>query len=129
MTSNITFTTASLFFPISGADVNRVGIYRGDLTTATLVGQTTSNAPTSAYTTRVLTAVVGQSLTFTIGQQIVVAFAINGASTSIATTTGPSNIALAFLSATSYSLAGFPTLISGISLPVVTIIRKSIDLL
>ena len=128
MTSNITFSTASLFFPITGSDVNRVGIYRGDLTTATLVGQTTSNAPSSGYTTRPITAVVGQSLTFTVGQQIVIAFTINGGTTSIATTTGISNLALAFISPTAYSAVGFPATINLITLPAATTIRKNIDL-
>jgi len=130
MTSNITFTTASLFFPVIGSDVSRVGIYRGDLTTATLVGQTASSVPLSAYTTRTLTLVVGQSLTFTIGQQIVIAFATNGSSgTNTSTTTGPLNIGVAFISGTSYSAAGFPALISGIASPAATSIRMCMDLL
>jgi hypothetical protein len=130
MTSNITFTTASLFFPVIGSDVSRVGIYRGDLTTATLVGQTASSVPLSAYTTRTLTLVVGQSLTFTIGQQIVIAFATNGSSgTNTSTTTGPLNIGVAFISGTSYSAAGFPALISGIASPAATAIRMCMDLL
>jgi hypothetical protein len=129
MTSNITFTTASVFFPTPGTDVNRVGIYRGDLTTATLVGQTTSNAPSSDYVTRTLTVIAGQSLTFTIGQQISVAMAINGGSSTIATTTGPSNIALAFTSTISYSAAGFPTLISNITPKAATTVRQCMDLL
>lgn len=128
MTSNITFSSASLFFPVTGSDTTRVGIYRGDLTTATLVGQTASTAPSSAYFTRTITVVVGQSLTFTVGQQIVIAFTQNGSTTSISTTTGVSNLALAFISTTGYSAAGFPALISGIALPAATIVRQNIDL-
>lgn len=128
MTSNVTFSSASLFFPITGSDNTRVAIYRGDLTTGVLVGQTVSGAPSSAYFTRTITAVVGQSLTFTVGQQVVIAFTQNGSTTSIATTTGISNLALAFISSTGYAAAGFPPLISGILLPAATIIRKNIDL-
>jgi hypothetical protein len=128
MTSNITFSSASLFFPTTGSDNTRVGIYRGDLTTATLVGQTLSGAPSSAYFTRPITAVVGQSLTFTVGQQIVIAFTQSGSTSSIATTTGVSNLALAFTSIIGYAAAGFPALISGIGLPSATLIRKNIDL-
>jgi hypothetical protein len=128
MTSNITFSSASLFFPTVGSDNTRVGIYRGDLTTGVLVGQTASGAPSSAYFTRTITAVLGQSLTFSVGQQVVIAFTQNGSTTSIATTTGISNLSLAFISSTGYAAAGFPALISGIALPAATLIRKNIDL-
>jgi len=129
MTANITFTTASLFFSTPGTDINRVGIYRGDLTTATLVGQTSSNAPSSDYTTRPLTLVVGQSLTFTIGQQISVAVSVNGGSTTLVGTTNISNIALAFTSTTSYSAAGFPATMLLITPKAATTSRQCIDLL
>jgi hypothetical protein len=102
MTADITFTNASIFFPVVGSNVSRVGIYKGDLTPATLVGQTASSVSSSSYSTRALTLVVGQSLTCTIGQQIVISFT-NGGSTS--TTLGVSNLALAFIT-TSYKCYG-----------------------
>ena len=128
MTSNITFSSASLFFPTTGSDTTRVGIYRGDLTTATLVGQTSSSAPTSNYYTRAITLVTG-SLSFVIGNQIVVAYSSNGSTSAIVTTTGVSNIALATLSGTGYATAGFPSLISGVATQAATTMRMCLDLL
>jgi hypothetical protein len=127
MTTNYTFTTTGVFHPSPGSDNNRVGIYRGDLTTGVLVGQTLNTPPASGYNVKPLTAVIGQSLTFTLGQQIVIVWTQNGGGTSIATTTGVSNIALAFLSGTGYS-ATLPTTMAGFASPSATTIRMCIDL-
>jgi hypothetical protein len=43
-------------------------------------------------------------------------------------TTGISNLALAFISSTGYSAAGFPALISGIASPAATAVRICMDL-
>lgn len=126
MTSNITFSNASMFLYQAGSDFSRVGIYRGDLTTAILVGQTDKSPPTSDYYTRTLTAIGGESLTFSVGEQIVVAYTKNGSTTSIVSTTGVSNLALACVSNIGYS-TGFPSSISGIAAPSATPIRVCID--
>jgi hypothetical protein len=127
MTTNFTFTKAGIFHPSPGADFNRVGIYRGDLTTGVLVGQTLNTVPATDYSVKPLTVVVGQSLAFTLGQQITLVWTQNGGGTSIATTTGVSNIALAFLSGTGYS-ATLPATMAGFASPTATTIRMCIDL-
>ena len=127
MTTNYTFTKAAVFHPSPGSDFNRVAIYRGDLTNGVLVGQTLNTAPAYDYNVKTLTATNNGSLTFTLGQQIVLVWTQNGSGTNIATTTGISNIAVAFLTGTGYSPT-LPTTMAGFASPSATTIRMCIDL-
>jgi hypothetical protein len=130
MVTSATFATASIYFGSAGSDVNRIGIYRGDLTTATLVGQTTGIAPTPAgtnYFTRTITVIAGQSLSFTPGSQVTVAFSISGSTTTPSYYTADTN-STGRMSTGNYT-SGFPTLISSISpVPTVTLTRICLDM-
>ena len=96
MTGSFTFSKVATHFSTPGASTYRIGIYRGDLSTATLVGETLSNAaPTSTYNVKAITVKSGQSLTFLVGEQVVVAYSIGGSTSVASITTGPSNVALA----------------------------------
>ena len=96
MTGSFTFSQVATHFSTPGASTYRIGIYRGDLSTATLVGETLSNAaPTSTYNIKAITVKSGQSLTFLVGEQVVIAYSIGGSTSVASITTGPSNVALA----------------------------------
>ena len=123
-----TFNSASQFFGTQGSDSYRVAVYRGDLTTATLVGQTASTAPTSTYNTKSISVISGQSLTFTAGSQVVVGYATAGSTSTPAYYTSISNIALALISTTNYT-GGFPTLISSVTPQAATTVRITMDVL
>jgi hypothetical protein len=115
MTGSYTFSTVATYLSTQGSSTFRIGIYRGDLTTATLVGETPGNTPTSTYMVRTFTVKASQSLTFTTGQQVVVAFTASGATSVPVNVVGSLNAALAAKSTTvNYAAAGFPASISGI---------------
>ena len=98
MTGSFTFSQVATHFSTPGASTYRVGIYRGDLSSATLMGETLANAaPTSTYNVKTITVKTGsgQSLTFLTGQQVTVVYSIGGSSSVGSITTGPSNVALA----------------------------------
>ena len=111
MTSNHTFFNTSIFYNSVGSDNARIGIYRGDLSNATLVGQTASSIPTSGYFTRAFVAIAGQSLSFTAGEQICVMYTTSGSTSSPSYFTGASNLGLASISSTTY-LANCPSTLS-----------------
>jgi hypothetical protein len=127
ITANVLLTQASVFLGSAGSDGTKIGVYRGDLTTATLVGQTTSGAPTSNYYTRALTVVVGQSLTFSVGDQITIVYTTSGGTTTPAYRTTTSNIALATISSNTYT-GGLPTTIAGVLTQAATTTRICLEL-
>ena len=127
MAANVTITQASVCLGSAGSDATRIGVYRGDLTTATLVGQTLSVAPTSNYYTRTLTVVAGQSLTFTIGDQVVVVYTTSGGTTTPSYRTMTSNIALATISASAYT-GVLPSTIAGVLPQTATTTRICLEL-
>jgi hypothetical protein len=115
MLASYTLATISIFLYQIGSDNFRFGIYRGDLSTTTLVGQTSSGIPIcNGYETRNLTAISGQNLSFVTREQIVVAFTISDNTSNPSYLTSISNIALATISSTTY-ISGFPTLISSMT--------------
>ena len=126
MVSSATFATASIYFGSAGSDVNRIGIYRGDLTTATLVGQTTGISAGTNYFTRTITVVAGQSLSFTPGSQVTVAFTISGSTTTPSYYTADTS-STGRISTSTYT-GGFPTLISGIAGANVTLNRICLEM-
>ena len=127
MTSSTTFTSVSNFFEGPLSDPYKVAIYRGDLSNATLVAQTTDAAPTSGYNTKLFTLVSGQSLSFTIGSQISIAYAISGSTTYHPNYTGVSNSAIAIISSKKYT-DGFPTAITSITSQSATTTRICMEL-
>ena len=127
MVASATFANASVFFSSVGADSYRVGIYRGDLTTGVLVGQTGSAAPTSGYNTKTFTVVSGQSLAFTAGSQVTVAYTTSGSTSNPAYFTSTSNINLATISSTNQT-AGFPSAITGITGQAATTVRICMEM-
>ena len=122
MTATHTLTTVSVFYGSAGSDTARIGIYRGDLTTATLVGQTVSSTATSNYMTRTIVAEANQNLNFAFGEQITVAYTTSGSTSTPAFRTTTSNIALGVISSTTYQ-SNFPTSISSIAAPTATTTR------
>ena len=127
MVASVTFANASNFFNSVGSDAYRVGIYRGDLSTGVLVGQTTNTAPTSGYNTKTFTVVSGQSLAFTAGSQITVAYTTSGSTSNPAYFTGTANINLATISFTNYT-AGFPAAVTGIASQSATTVRICMEM-
>jgi hypothetical protein len=128
MAANVTITQASVCLGSAGSDATRIGVYRGDLTTATLVGQTTSSAaPTSNYYTRTLTVEASQSLKFLMGEQIVVVYTTSGGTTTPAYRTMTSNIALATISSNTYT-GGLPTTIANVLTQTVTLTRLCLEM-
>lgn len=98
MTGSFTFSQVATHFSTPGSSPYRIGIYRGDLSSATLMGETLANAaPTSTYNVKTITVKTGagQSLTFLTGQQVTVAYSASGATSVASITTGPSNVNLA----------------------------------
>ena len=115
MVTSATFASTSTFFASVGSDSYRVGIYRGDLSSGVLVGQTSSVAPTSGYNSKTFVLVSGQSLSFTAGSQVSVAYTTAGSTSNPAfVTSGSVNIALATISSTN-NTGGFPSLITGVT--------------
>jgi hypothetical protein len=114
MTGSYTFSTVAMYLSSQGASTFRIGIYRGDLTAATLVGETPGTTPTSTYMVRTFTVKASQSLTFTTGQQVVVAMTASGATSVPVCFVGSSNAALSIKSTSNYASAGFPASITGI---------------
>ncbi len=104
---SLTVASVSFSSSIAGSDNVRVAIYRGQDTTATLVGQS-SSALVSTLNTFNITAEVGQNLSFTAGQWMVIAVAVGGTTTNLYGSSCPSNTAIAWFNATD-STGGFPT--------------------
>ena len=127
MTVSATLVNASTFFGSPGSDSYRVAVYRGDLSNATLVGQTTSVASTSSSNTKPFTVVSGQSLSFTAGSQITVGFVIAGSTSTPAYFTSTSNIELATISTVNYT-GGFPAAITGITSQSATTVRLCMEI-
>jgi hypothetical protein len=127
MAANVVLSQASVFLGSPGSDASKIGVYRGDLTTATLVGQTTSGAPTSNYYSRALTVVAGQTLTFAVGDQITIVYTTSGSTTTPAYRTLTSNIALATISSNTYT-GGLPSTIAGVLTQTVTTTRICLEL-
>ena len=127
MTASTTLVNASTFFGTPGSDSYRVAVYRGDLSNATLVAQTTSVAATSTYNTKPFTVVSGQSLSFLVGSQITIGFAIAGGTATPAYFNSTSNGALATFAAANYT-GGFPAAVTGITGQAATIIRICLEL-
>lgn len=127
MTGSYTFSSVGMYLSTQGASTFRIGIYRGDLTTATLVGETPGNTPTSTYMVRTFTVKASQSLTFTTGQQVVVAITASGATSVPVNILSTSNAALATRTSNNYAAAGFPTSITGITSQVATTERICLD--
>ena len=128
MMASATITKASVYYGTAGSDAARIGVYRGDLTTATLVGQTPSNVATSNYMTRIITAETGQNLTFVHGDQITIAYSTSGGTTNPAVRNTSVNVALGATSSTTYTSGGFPTTISNIPNQTSTGIRVCMEL-
>jgi hypothetical protein len=134
MTGSFTFSQVATHFSTPGSSTYRIGIYRGDLSSATLMGETLSNAaPTSTYNVKAVTVKTGsgQSLTFLVGEQVVIAYSIGGSTSVASITTGPSNIALAaWSSGAQYtgSSTFFPPSIATITGRVVTTNRICLDM-
>ena len=126
MLASTTFTKVSNYFE-GLSDSYSVAIYRGDLLNATLVAHTNNVAPTSGYNTKLFTLVSGQSLSFTFGSQISIAYTISGSTNYHPNYTGISNSALATISSNKYT-DGFPTAITGITPQVATTVRICMEL-
>ena len=127
MTTSATFSAVSVFFSSVGADSYRVAIYRGDLSSAVLVGQTNNLAPTSGYNTKSFTVVSGQSLSFTAGSQVSVAYTTGGSTSNPAYFTSSSNANIATISSSNQT-AGFPTAITGITSQSATTVRICMEM-
>jgi hypothetical protein len=104
ITTNCLITKASVLFSRSGQfPPYSIGLYRGSLTNAILVGKTYNLGPLSVsgsdYVTSLFTAEPLQTLVFTSGEQIVVLFTFNYdviKKFPSVYNLGPSNIALAY---------------------------------
>jgi hypothetical protein len=92
------------------------------------VGETAGTTPTSTYHVRTFTVKSGQSLTFTTGQQVVVAVTNSGSTSVPVNVLGTSNAALATVSGTNYAAAGFPASITGIAGQSATPTRLCLDM-
>lgn len=101
--SGVTFSVSS-----AGSDSVRIGIFRGQDTTATLVGQTAAST-VSTFNTFTITEVSGQNLEFSAGEKFVVGVAIGGTTTSLYGSSCPSNNTFAWSNTTDSAAAGFPT--------------------
>ena len=128
MTGSFTFASVGMYLSSLGTSTFRIGIYRGDLTAATLVGETAGTTPTSTYHVRTFTVKPGQSLTFTTGQQVVVAVTANGFSSVPVNVLGTSNAALATVSSSNYAALGLPASITGIAGQAPTATRLCLDM-
>jgi hypothetical protein len=113
-----------------GASTFRIGIYRGDLTAATLMGETAGTAPASTYHVRAFTVKTGsgQSLTFLTGQQVVVVVTASGSTSVPVNIVATTNAALATVSSSNYASAGFPALLTGIAGQSATATRLCLDM-
>jgi len=128
MTGSFTFASVANYFSTQGASQYRIGIYKGDLTSATLVGETATGNPTSTYHVKTFTVKSGQSLTCLVGQQIVVAMTVSGSTSVPVNVIGTSNAALATVSPSNYASAGLPSLITGIANQTATATRMCMDM-
>lgn len=128
MTGNFTFSSVGMYLSTLGSSTFRIGIYRGDLTAATLVGETAGTTPTSTYHVRTFTVKSGQSLTFTPGQQVVVAVTASGATSVPVNVLGTSNASLATVSSSNFASAGLPASITGIAGQAATATRLCLDM-
>lgn len=108
MTGSFTFSKVGTHFSSGQAGGYRVGIYRGDLSSATLMGDTNNASPGGTYDVKTITVKTGsgQSLTFLTGQQVVVAYTLSGGGAVASITTGPSNVALAAFATEGYASGG-----------------------
>jgi hypothetical protein len=113
-----------------GSSTFRIGVYRGDLTTGILQGETAGTVPGSTYQVRNFTVKTGsgQSLTFITGEQVVIAVTASGATSIPVNILGTSNAALATRSATNYAASGFPASITGIASQAATATRICLDM-
>ena len=91
----------------TGSDNVRIAIYRGQNLTAVLVGQSTS-ASVSTLNSFTITAEVGQNLSFSAGDWIVIGVAVGGTSTDLFGMLCPASNSIAWFNGTP-STGGFPT--------------------
>ena len=100
--NSVTFSVAT-----AGSDNVRIGIYRGEDTTATLVGQSSSST-VSTLNTFTITPEVGQNLIFSGGAKMVIGVAVGGTTTNLFGSSCPANNTFAWTNTTD-STGGFPT--------------------
>ena len=101
--SGVTFSVSA-----AGSDSVRIGIFRGQDTTATLVGQSAAST-VSTFNTFTITAVSGQNLAFSGGETFVVGVAVGGTTTNLYGSSCPANNTFAWTNTTDSAAAGFPT--------------------
>ena len=130
MTASFTFFQVAMYLSSLGSSTFRIGVYRGDLSTGILQGETAGTVPGSTYHVRtfVVKTGAGQSLTFLTGEQVVVAVTASGSTSIPVNILGTSNAALATRSTTNYASAGLPASITGISGQVATTTRICLDM-
>jgi hypothetical protein len=122
---NTTVSKCGVYFTTAGSSTFRIAIYRGSDTSATLVGLCPATiVNTSGYMTATITAEIGQNLTFTAGQQIVVLYTISGISSVTTYYNGTSDINIA------WRTTGYTTTFSPMPLKTggATPVRISIDI-
>ncbi len=108
----------------AGADPMRCAIYRGYVKNGvsgsiTLVGETTNTAVTAGlpYTSKAITPITGQSLTFAAGEYITIAFHSLGFTSSYyQSSPSVANVELAYFGISNYVSSGFPSTLSQTSI-------------
>jgi hypothetical protein len=107
---NVVANKVVCLFATTGSDSVRVGIYRGQDLTATLVGQgVVSGGLINTIQEFTITAVTGQTLSFSGGEWMVIAMAIGGTTTSPQSSTTIANNSLSWNNTTDSAAGGFPT--------------------
>jgi hypothetical protein len=103
---NLTISKVDFSVSTAGSDSVRIGIYRGQDLTAVLVGQSAGGA-VSTLNSRTITAEVGQNLSFSGGEWMVIGVGVGGTTTNLFGSACPVNNLIAWTNTTDSS-GGFP---------------------
>ncbi len=105
---NLTIKSVTFSVSSTGSDPIRFGVFRGQDTTATLVGQSSASTVSSTINSFTITAQTGQSLYFIAGEWMVIGVAVGGTTTNLYGSSCPNNNNIAWLNTTDSS-GGFLT--------------------
>jgi hypothetical protein len=104
---NLTISKVDFSVSVAGSDSVRIGIYRGQDLTAVLVGQSAGGTVSTLNSVSIV-AEVGQNLSFSAGEWMVIGVAVGGTTTNLFGMSCPVNNLIAWTNTTDSS-GGFPT--------------------
>jgi hypothetical protein len=104
---NLTISKVDFSVSVAGSDSVRIGIYRGQDLTAVLVGQSAGGTVSTLNSVSIV-AEVGQNLSFSAGEWMVIGVAVGGTTTNLFGMSCPVNNLIAWTNTTD-STGGFPT--------------------